>query len=403
MKRIGWGLTGGAVVCALLLWMGVASLWAQKEQKGDQDISSLLERVRSTGSRKKDAEKDRERFTLSSPEEGKLKKQGSDREKSVRDKKRLTAEDYLEELRRGGDKGLTERYKTESTVRGLLEKMKEKDRETLGEKKEEGRRPEADITERRGPRNFRDLTPDYSLQKEYGLGRQGGMIGEGLVPKAGVTQRKAATAPTRELPDILKETAEYEKRLVKEYGERGVVPNPYVDPRLLDIQERQRFNRWLKQDHEVLLDAKGAKRSVGGLFDTYNYFGRLPQVNKSLKYRDAYVPYSQNFLSPALRGTVYSRNYISDTAKRNFNPNVSRSKFSNQEYWNLDVRESYQDWYVREFGVNNSYVPFSTSRQYEINTLKQWSDQMRRDYGVDIRPGQRTYADWYRIRTSKPK
>jgi hypothetical protein len=286
--------------------------------------------------------------------------------------------------------------------------MVDQEREELGEKKEEGERGEGDAGETRGGlRDFRQLTPDYSLERQYGLRPQGGMIGERLIPRDDVvTERErpsgeGGAGPTHELPDITKDTQGYAERMVREFGVRGAIPDVNVDPRLLEIQERNRFARWSQKDHEALVDPK-AMASTERLYDTYKELGKVPIARSYESYRDTYVPYSQNFLDPSLRGTIYGRGFINDPDQRNYNLNIAQSKYSSDWYYNLDLRESFEDYYTREFGVNNSFVPGSASRFFEINTLKQWADFYQRDYGVNIRTGNYTYSDWYRLHTSKP-
>jgi len=153
MKRTAWGLVGAAVICGICIVAAGGPLWAQNTSKEpprgtsgkDQDINSLLERFRQGRAAKNVGDSKRENFDLRSPEERKRDEAKKEDDKvRTPDETRRTAEDYIEEMKSGSN--VLERYRTGTTARELLERLREREREALGEKKEEEQTPtEPDI------------------------------------------------------------------------------------------------------------------------------------------------------------------------------------------------------------------------------------------------------------------
>ncbi len=405
----------GVAVAVLLSWGG---RWAaaQSSLSPQEEADSLVERIKALRAKHEAAasgESTKRKIELSAPGEAKTDEKVTSKKARPRKPVEITTDRY-EYLRRMGTarypgrRELLERYTIGTSPSELLQRIREsraaedeKGKKTTA-RKETARRPG---TAEPTPRDYREPLPDYSLESGYfsPLGQIPDAIGADALGKQPVPTRRGEeitrSIDPSQLPDPSKDMDRYQKALRERYGARGSV-SQYSYERLRGTYERGRFSEWLQNQHEVRVESD--KLDVPQLSSAYEQYQRLPPINESLGRRDAYIPYSQNFLSGIYRGTIYSRPNTSDPARRDWAAAISQSKYSSQGYFNLDTFDSFSDYYQREYGVGRSFVPGSAAGHYDLNTMKQWTESLRRDYGIDVGDGRQTYADLYRIYTGKP-
>ncbi|HUW55068.1 MAG TPA: hypothetical protein VMZ92_00380 [Planctomycetota bacterium] len=418
MRKLLPFLVAAGVGLALLLLP--AGRTARAQSAADREADSLLERIRSAKSRQQattSAKPDDKKIDLNAPGEGKTDKEGTEKDESKAPRRREAVEvitDPYEYMRRmgtmprAGTRDLLRSYDIERTPNELLERIRESRVTDDRAKKKATERKETALrrtSQQPSTTDYRQGLSDYNLEDKYlsPLSELSDGIGADALrapasPREAAAELRRSTSPT-DLPDPNKNLDRYQKGLREQYGEKGALPQ-YVDTNLRGTYEAGRFKSWLQNEYGTRVETD--QLDVSQLNNAYREFQALPPVNESLGRRDSYIPNSQNFLSDVYRGTIYSQSNTIDPGRRNWSPSFSQSKYSTADYYNLNTFDSYSDYYEREYGVSKAFVPGSSARHYDINTMKQWEDSLRRDYGMDSRAGDRTYADLYRLYTSKP-
>ncbi|KPJ55770.1 MAG: hypothetical protein AMS16_03665 [Planctomycetes bacterium DG_58] len=408
------------VALAVLLWWGERWSAAQSPLTPQDEADSLIEKIKAIRAKHEadaSGESIKRKLELTAPGEAKTDEKTSEEATSKKARPRepveITEDPYeylwrMGTLRYPGRRELLERYSIETDPNELLQRIRES-RANQDEKKKKttGRQETAErpATPEPTPRDYREPLPDYSIDGAYlaPLDQIPDAIGtDALRRQPGPTTRSEeisrSTDPT-ELPDPSKDMDRYQKALRERYGARAGV-SQYSYEGLRDTYERNRFKTWLQNQHEARVESN--KLDVPQLSKAYDEYQKLPALNESLGRRDVYIPYSQNYLSDTYRGTIYSRPYTSDPVRRNLSAAISQSKYSTLDYFNLNTFDAFADYYQREYGVGRSFVPGSAAGHYDINTMKQWTESLRRDYGIDVGDGRRTYAELYKLYTSKP-
>ncbi|HUV38820.1 MAG TPA: hypothetical protein VMY39_04370 [Planctomycetota bacterium] len=421
-------LAVGVMAAALLVLCARAVRAQSTEVDPEREAATrrLLERIRAAKAEAekdkpalhKDKDKDKEKDAaesdtdLSSPEEKKARQERRAKLRALLSGKPDTGEEFItdpNELRRRvgsiprqGPRDLLGAYDSEDSTENILKRI----RQARSGESERGREQEAEerVSPEPGLRGLPGEVPDYSLETKVDrdLERRLSGVGMGMLPGDRAQRYQGIGGPTRglgsaTLPDPSTDLRDYNTRMVREFGERGALPGN-VNPDLVNEHETRRFGRWLTDDFDARLETGGV--SLPDAYKAYRDLHALGPRNTSLGRRDTYVPYSTDYLSPTYRGTIYGNYYSSDPYQRSYAPDLSRSKFSNESYYNNDVTQSFSDYYQREYGVGPSFVPESSSRYYDVNTMKQWQNQLRWQ-GIDTRGAANTYSDLYRLQTNK--
>jgi len=414
-------VVAGCAFLAILLVLTAGDALAETfriDSDKEREANDLRKRIRSSRSTagKKDKAEEDDETDLDSPEERKARAKRRAKRKALLSGKPEKKEELItdpNELRkrmgsvpRIGAKEMLDEYRMGTSTKDLLKRIQQSRSGELQEGKEK-RKKEAGERVTREPviRDFRSGLPDYSLDTKIDrdFRRRLNVIGVGgLAGEQERLRNRMIGGPTRrtrvaDLPDPAKDFDLYKTRLRSEFGERGTLPS-YVDPKLAGVQETRRFDRWITNEFGARLEP--GRASLPQAYNAYKSLASLPPLDTSRGRRDVYVPYSTNFLNPIYRGGIYGAPLTSDPYQRNYGPTLTESKYSQQEYLNTGVRESFADYYRREFGVGTSFVPESSSRYYDINTMNQWQAQLRRS-GVDTRGANTSYSDLYRLQTSK--
>ncbi len=408
---------GGLLVLLLVLGSPAA---AQARPKEGTEVDSLIERIKLARARDErlhgdgtkpvrtavspDREAPPKETTETEPRDANAEKVRAQRA-AEREKMATNPQQYVKDM---GTPSATPGAGAEDSVTGLVgrirasrseEAEKEKaerekaakegvTRETTGV---EPRMPAADVSTYR-----RFLTPMRDVSGTVG----GEALRDTTAAPARATEAGAA-ARSGELPDPSKDPSAYEARVRADMGPRGDLP-AYADKSLLGVYESDRYGRLLSQARDVQPNPGGTNASQA--YKAYQALQRNPDTGSIIGQRDVYVPNSATFINPTFRGSIYEIPYSTDPFRRNYSDLTTQSKYSSAGYYNLGVRESFQDYYTREYGVSRAFVPgASSSQNFEVNTVKQWTQQIRQDYGVDIRPGAATYGDLYRIQTGLRK
>jgi hypothetical protein len=393
--------------------MGSSAFAQATDYQTDYETKALLDRIKAskTEAAQEPAKDEVPKIRLSTPQEEKLKEKKK-AEAAKKEKPQRPTKPVLESYQSGeylrslgifpilNPDEVAGLYQPETVPGKVLKGGKE------GAEAKRGAKPE-DVTVRKASvRDYRNLAQEYDLQRKYAPYNQQlpGVVASGALPGEVRTPVGRAITPGNEMPAAVPDPAidkeAYEKLMKGVFGEKGALP-PSADPNLVKTYEVQRFQRWLQQDFEARVSAQ-SNVTVPQLFSTYNMFQNLPPTNRAQQYRDVYVPNSQDFINPSYRGTIYGQPFIDDPYRYNYNPNITQSKYSNADYFNMNTKQGFQDWYVRDMGVNNQFVPDGVNRNYDMNTIKQWTTSFRENFGVDLRVGAQTYGDYYRMWTSKP-
>jgi len=407
----------------LLFFLGSVGAQAQSASPDKNQVDSLVERIKAAKAdveRRESEDENGKPLQLTKPDQRSAKEKAKETEAKKTEVSRkeegraanILADRYLREageIPRMGPRDILRRYEVGLTPEEILKRIREsRATEAEAQKKGQEKKPdEGGIAQESAPRDYRELAKEYSPDRVYlaqprvTVGPIGAetLPGRKDMPSAGMTEIRRSTGPS-EFPDPNKDLDRYQALLTDRFGVRGELPQ-FIDPSLRSTYEAQRFRNWLTNEQDVRVEP--GRMDVSQLYSTYRAFQSLPEVNKSLGRRDAYVPNSTNYLTPAYRGSIYSQPFSSDPYARNYSPNSTQSKYSSPDYYSLNTRESFSDYYQREYGVSNAFVPGSAARQYEVNTVKQWADSLRQNYGIDVRPGERTYSEMYRLNTSMPR
>jgi hypothetical protein len=382
----------------------------------DDKKNDLIRRMRSSGTRMEDLDE----FDLRAPEE----KESADDKKE--DKKDLTGtgqpgEGFTadpNELRRRMSttrrpmtyRELLEQYDRGTSTEDLLKRIRE-GRPGSEEGKKEGEESEEEPLTRPGlgGGGVKVETPKYGVEDRFHESLRGrpGIVGSRRLTADDEYTVRIGGEATRQgtlssLPDPGEDLQAYRRRLSGTVYQSGR-DERYLDnvvPDLRSTVEGERLNREVINRYEARIIPQEVG-NLGQAFKAYESLTQLPRLSDSLGRRDVYVPNSTNYLNQTYRGSIYGIPYSNDPYQRNWAPQLTRSKYSTESYYNFNVQESFADWYQREYGVSNAFVPGSTARQYDINTLQQWQSSLRRDYGIDVRATQSTYADMYRLHTGK--
>jgi len=398
-----------ALAVTVILWLGAGEVRAQTPSAVQEEADTLLERIRAAKAKSEGASAQDTGIDLSTPSERKKKAAEKDTEDTA-ERRRTPARTitdpyaYTRSMTLGsglGARDVLQRYELGTSSQQLLGRIrgsrpseeKPRDEATTESPRPETTTPERPFFDRpTGLRDYRHLAPDYHLESRYStdVSRTTELLGGSDL---------ARSSARDELPDPKKDFDTYQAILKKELGARGQVSR-YADPNLRGTYETKRFGNLLSEQYDVDIDLK--RQDAASAYSTYRQFQRLPDVSTQLGKRDTYIPYSTNYLSSTYRGTIYDTSSSSDLLSSRSVASPTYSRLSNLNYFNLNTRESYADYYEREYGVSRSFLPGSSARHYDLNTMKQWSAQLNRDYGVDVRAGSQTYADLYRLHTSKP-
>jgi len=392
----------------LLVLLGSGSVRAQTAASDQRLVDSLVEQIKAAKAEMARRAAAEEQATAPDETQKKAEKP-AEKPKAAKKPTRTQKEegglgigtDRYRLLRQGTglpSSGLGGRYDLSETPEDILNRIRA-ERAAAGGQGPKGTEAkpaeEGGIPMESGLRNFREMIKQYSPDRVY-LAQPKvptGIVGTGMLPgpPGGATVSRVTGV---QLPDPSTQPDEYAQALTDQFGVRAALPQ-FADPSLRSTYEAQRFRNLLFNDQGVYVAPGNA--NISQLYNTYKTFQSLPGESNSLGKRDAYVANSQNFVSSTYRGSIYSNPYSNDPYARSVSPYTTQSKYSSTGYYSLDTRESFSDYYQRELGVNATFVPGSASRLYEINTVKQWTNTIRDYYGTQIRPGEKTFADTYRL------
>ncbi len=256
--------------------------------------------------------------------------------------------------------------------------------------------------------------PDYSRFLTPSRGAEGTVGGELVTQRAlpqtapdpisSVTPGGASTLArkpsTGGLADPSQDPTLYQKEAERTLGLKAALPS-YADKGLLGVYATNQFSQAVQQQRDARFDPG---TSLNRVYDVYKQLQKTPDTSSIIGRRDVYVPNAQDFQNPSYRGSIYEMPFAVDPNNRNYSQSSTLSQYSNSAYRNLNVGESWTDYYTREYGVTPSFAPLpSSSRAFDVNTIKQWSVDLRQNYGVDITPGSMSYGDMYRLQTGLRK